>query len=129
MAIPFIPCTNGSRHGTKQLSLAFSMSSNPGAYAVLLGSGVSRSAGIMTGWDIVIDLCAKLAHVQSEDPGVDPANWYKGKYGKDARYDDLLGELALTSDARQALLEEYFEPTDLESEQGLKQPTAAHRAP
>ena len=33
-------------------TLAFSMYSNKGAYALLLGSGISRSAHIPTGWEI-----------------------------------------------------------------------------
>ncbi|QDX90924.1 hypothetical protein EEL30_00100 (plasmid) [Brevibacillus laterosporus] len=46
------------------ISLSFSMYSNPGVYGVLLGSGVSRSAGIPTGWQIVLDLCRKLANFE-----------------------------------------------------------------
>ncbi len=34
------------------LPLALSIHSGPGTYALLLGSGVSRAAGIPTGWDI-----------------------------------------------------------------------------
>jgi hypothetical protein len=36
--------------------LAFSMFENTGVYAELLGSGVSRSAGIPTGWEITLEL-------------------------------------------------------------------------
>jgi len=36
------------------LQLAFAIYNAPGVYALLLGSGVSRSAGIMTGWEIVL---------------------------------------------------------------------------
>lgn len=32
------------------------MYENKGVYAVLLGSGVSRSAGIPTGWEITMEL-------------------------------------------------------------------------
>ena len=42
------------------LSLSFGMHSIKGAYALLLGSGVSRSAGIPTGWEVVLDLIRKL---------------------------------------------------------------------
>ncbi len=35
------------------VSLAFSLHANKGVYALLLGSGVSRSAGIPTGWEVV----------------------------------------------------------------------------
>lgn len=36
--------------------LAFSMIENRGVYALLLGSGVSRAAGIPTGWEITMEL-------------------------------------------------------------------------
>lgn len=38
------------------LKLAFSLEASPGVYALLLGSGLSRDAGIPAGWDIVLDL-------------------------------------------------------------------------
>jgi hypothetical protein len=46
------------------ISLAFAMQSNKGVYALLLGSGVSRAAQIPTGWEVVLDLVEKLAHLQ-----------------------------------------------------------------
>ena len=36
----------------KLTTLAFSMYSNKGAYALLLGSGISRSAHIPSGWEV-----------------------------------------------------------------------------
>ena len=36
----------------KLTTLAFSMYSNKGAYALLLGSGISRSAYIPSGWEV-----------------------------------------------------------------------------
>jgi len=42
-------------------SIAFSVYSNKGVYALMLGSGISRSSGIPTGWEIVLDLIRKLA--------------------------------------------------------------------
>jgi hypothetical protein len=39
-----------------ELSLAFSVHSGPGTYAILLGSGVSRAAGVPTGWEVTLDL-------------------------------------------------------------------------
>jgi hypothetical protein len=112
----------------KALSLAFSMQSNPGVYALLLGSGVSRSAGIPTGWEIVEDLCRKLAALSGEVAGDAPADWYRAKFGKEARYDDLLEALARTPEERRNLLSSYFVPTEQEQEQGKKLPTAAHQA-
>lgn len=48
------------------LSLAFSVHSNPGVYAVLVGSGLSRAAAIPTGWEIVLDLARKVAVLEGE---------------------------------------------------------------
>ena len=43
-------------------ALAFSIQSNRGVYALLLGSGVSRASGIPTGWDVTLDLITDLTH-------------------------------------------------------------------
>jgi len=110
------------------LSLALSVYSNPGVYAVLVGSGVSRSAGIPTGWEVVLDLIRKVAHLRGEDCEPDPAAWYTATFGHDPDYSKLLETLAHTPAERNQLLRNYFEPTQEEREQGLKLPTAAHRA-
>jgi NAD-dependent SIR2 family protein deacetylase len=110
------------------VSLAFAMHSRKGVYAVLLGSGVSRSAGIPTGWEVVLDLIRKLAHVQGESSEPDPVAWYQAKYGREPDYSKLLDALAKTAAERNQLLKAYFEPTEDEREQGRKKPTPAHNA-
>ena len=109
-------------------SLAFSIQANPGVYAVLAGSGVSRAAKIPTGWEVTIDLIRKLAKLNGESCAPDPVQWYKSKFGKEADYSDILDALAKTPAERQQLLRRYWEPTDQEREDGEKSPTAAHRA-
>ena len=109
-------------------SLSFSMQANRRVYALLLGSGVSRSAGIPTGWEIVLDLLGKLAATTGDSSGADLDLWYREKYGKAPDYSDILDQLAKTPTERQQLLRPYFEPNDQERDEGLKQPTAAHRA-
>jgi len=109
------------------LSLSFSIQSNKNIYALLLGSGISRSAGIPTGWDIVIDLIRKIAIAQGENDIVDPEAWYIKKYEKEPSYSEILSKVAKTSAERQHILEKYFEPTDEEKEDGIKLPTKAHR--
>ena len=109
-------------------SLAFSIQANPGVYAVLLGSGVSSAAKIPTGWEITLDLIRKLAKLQKESCGSDPAHWYLDKFSKEPNYSDLLNTLARTSDERQQILRPYLEPNEQEREDGEKQPTEAHRA-
>ncbi len=110
------------------LSLAFSIHANPGVYALLIGSGVSRAAEIPTGWEVVLDLIRKLAHLQAEDCKPDPAVWYKEKYGEEPDYSKLLDQLAGSPAERNQLLQPYFEPDDEERERGAKQPTDAHKA-
>ena len=109
-------------------SLSFSMQSNPGIYAVLLGSGISRAAKIPTGWEITLDLVRKLAALSGEDCGSDPESWHLTKFGNDPNYSDILNEVAKTATERQQLLRPYWEPTDEERQEGHKQPTKAHRS-
>lgn len=99
-----------------------------GAYALLLGSGVSSAAGIHTGWGITLDLVTRLAATQGEEPLPDPASWYAANYGGEPDYDELLDQLTSTPAERMALLRGYFEPSEEEAEEGLKRPTQAHRA-
>ena len=109
-------------------SLAFSIQSNPGVYAVLIGSGVSRASGIPTGWEVTLDLVQKLAAVHQEAPNPDPGNWFANKFGTEPDYSDLLDQIAKTQTERQQLLRAYFEPTEEEREAGEKAPTTAHHA-
>ena len=113
----------------KLTTLAFSVYSNKGAYALLCGAGISRSAGIKTGWNIEEDLIQKIAATQGiTDDSEDWHKWYKDEFGKDADYSSLLSEVVTTPTERVQLMREYFEPTEEEREEGLKQPTKAHRA-
>ena len=110
------------------ISLAFTMHSNRGVYAILLGSGVSRSAGIPTGWEVVLDLLRKLAYIMGQDCEPDPSAWYENIFGEEPEYSKLLDEISKSPAERQQLLRNYFEPSEEEREQGLKVPTAAHKA-
>ncbi len=78
------------------ISLAFSVYSGKGVYALLLGSGVSRSAEIPTGWEVTLDLIRKLAAVEGEACGSEPEAWYRAKYGIEPDYSSLLESLAAT---------------------------------
>lgn len=109
-------------------SLAFSMHANPGVYAVLVGSGVSRAAKIPTGWEITLDLIEKLAALRGEKCDDDPARWYRRTFKKQADYSDLLDALCGTPTERQQLLRGYIEPNVDDRAEGAKRPTAAHRA-
>jgi len=110
--------------------LAFSVQQNPGVYALLLGSGVSFSSGIPTGWAITLDLVRKIALADGVAEQPDWNVWYKETYGKEPDYSHLLERLAPNPAERQPIIQHYLEPArDLDDPQdraGL--PTPAHEA-
>lgn len=110
------------------VSLAFAVYSNKGVYALLLGSGISRASGIPTGWEVVLDLIRKVAKLEGEDCEPDPAEWFRKKHGSEPDYSKLLDAIAKSPTERQQLLRGYFEPTEDERGEGLKLPSAAHKA-
>lgn len=109
-------------------TLALSIQSSKGTYALLLGSGVSRSAAIPTGWEVVIHLIEKLAVAQNEVASPSAERWFKSKYDHEPNYSSLLDSLTSTSAERKQLLRSYFEPSDEDIQQGLKVPTPGHKA-
>lgn len=112
----------------KLTTLAFSMYSNKGAYALLLGSGISRSAHIPSGWEVEEKLIQKIGVSQGITDSEDWHQWYKEKYQQSASYSSLLGEIVKMSTERVQLMKSFFEPTDEEKELGWKTPTKAHTA-
>ena len=112
----------------KLTTLAFSMYSNKGAYALLLGSGISRSSGIPSGWEVEERLIQMLGESQGVTEQEDWHQWYEERYGEPASYSSLLGALATTPTERVQLMRPFFEPTEEERELGRKEPTKAHKA-
>jgi SIR2-like domain len=110
------------------LQLAFAIQSQPGVYALLLGSGVSRAAGIPTGWEVTVELANQLAIATTDTKPTDIAAWYRETYQQPISYSDVVARGANTQAERRKLLEPFFEPNDVEREQGKKSPTKAHRA-
>ena len=109
-------------------SLAIIMQARKGTFALLLGSGVSRSSQIPTGWEIVLRLIEQFAAARGESIVGDPAEWYRQTLGREPSYSDLLDNLAPTQAERSQLIRPFMEPSVTEVELGMKQPTAAHRA-
>ena len=103
------------------------MHENLGVYATLIGSGVSRAAGIPTGWEIVQDLIGKVAAMEKAQPQSNLEAWYQQNFDEAPDYDKLLDRLTNTPAERMGLLRSYFEPTEEEREKGLKIPTLAHK--
>lgn len=112
--------------------LATSMQAQPGVYALLLGSGVSTSAGVPTGWGVVTELVRRVAAVEDpasiEDAASDPEKWWHDHHGGPLGYSSLLEALAPTPATRQGLLADFFEPSDEEREHRIKTPSRGHLA-
>jgi hypothetical protein len=109
------------------LTVAFSIHSNPGAYALLIGAGVSAPSGIPTAWGVLEDLVARSVELA----GAAPANsiaWYEEQFGEYPTYEGVLERIAPTQIERQRLLRGYFEQSPEDIEAGRKVPTPAHRA-
>lgn len=112
------------------LTLALNIQSNRGRYALLLGSGISTSARIKTGWQITQDLIRRVARGEGKEnecqEGVEEI-WFRETYQQEPDYSRLLEKLGITEAERHGLLQGYFEPTDEEATNGIKVPTKAHR--
>jgi len=108
------------------IGLTFALTGRPGAYAVLVGSGLSTSAGIPTGWQILLDLIRRVAALDREDPGDSPDEWFVRRTGHAPTYSELLRTLGATPAERQAILRGYIEASTEHGDE--RRPTAAHRA-
>lgn len=109
-------------------TLVMSVFNNKGVYALLLGSGISLPAKVMSGWKVTEDLIKKLAAIQGETINVDAFEWFNEKYGCDAEYSKLLEQLGHKPSEMESLLRPYFEPSEEDVEFGYKKPTDAHKA-
>ena len=110
------------------VSLASSIQSGPGVFALLLGSGVSRSAGVPTGWDVTKILAQRVADAEDADTCGDPVGWYRERFGDDPGYSDLVAQLAQSGGDRVNLLKGLLEQPGRDRATGTKQLSQAHSA-
>lgn len=108
--------------------IAFAIHENKGVVALLLGSGLSRAAGIPTGWEITLDLVRRVAMARGEAEQADWAAWHRAKVGGEPNYSTLLEELTTSPDERRAILHSYIDPSDEDRQEERKCPTKAHGA-
>jgi hypothetical protein len=121
-----MPVDRPSNALSPRAMLASGIHAQPGAYAVLLGSGISRPAGILTGWQIAIDLVRRVAVARDPEDTAsqalaveDPESWWN-QYGQgDFGYSDILATLAPSAATRQGHLAPYFQPSQDDLEEGL----------
>lgn len=106
-------------------ALALSLHHSPGVHAILVGSGLSRAAGIPTGWEITLDMIRRLATLDGISDLDDWPKWYRDKYGKEPAYSEMLDALASTAAERRAILHAYI---DAQPGDESRTPTKAHKA-
>ena len=111
------------------VNLALAMAAGPGQYALLLGSGVSRSSGIPTGWEVALNLISRIARVRDGEAPDDPEAWWAEHGSGVPEYSKLLEKLAPQSAERSQLLRSYFEPTADDRDAGTKLPARARSRP
>lgn len=106
-------------------SLALTLHHSPGVQALLVGSGISRSAGVPTGWEITLDLIRRLGSVQGVADQHDWSAWYRERYEKEPSYSEILDAVAAAPAERRSIIHAYIEAEEGEE---TRQPTPAHRA-
>jgi hypothetical protein len=87
-----------------QLQLAFSLYESKGVFAVLIGSGLSRTAEIPTGWEITLDLIRRVGLAQGVEEQADWAAWYRDKTGQEPNYSTQLEDLAASPEERRSIV-------------------------
>ena len=110
------------------VSLASSVHAGPRTLALLVGSGISASAGVPIGRELMVDLVRRLAVLHGEDPGPDLVAWYRKRFGTEPDYSGVLAQLAPSEGDRRNLLASFFVPTEQDREEARKVPTRAHHA-
>lgn len=111
-------------------TVALALRATPRAFAFLLGSGMSKSAGVPTGHDVLAELCRQAGYASGAKGAVDtdPIEWYASHTGGSPSYDQVLGALTQHPEERVGILRRYFEPNEDEVRQKLKIPSEGHRA-
>jgi hypothetical protein len=93
-------------------ALISSMHASPGLYAVLVGSGMSQSAGQPGAWEVLGKLITSYAAAQEvdlESMGVSPFDWWHQNMGVPPGYSNVLEQLEPTRGGRQNRLATYFQ--------------------
>src|SRR4051794_6404610 len=81
-----------------EILISHSIFSNKGIFALLLGSGISRSAGIPTGWEIVLSLIKKIAILKKIEYQTTPEQWFTEYFKEEPDYSNILEKLTSTQE-------------------------------
>lgn len=93
------------------IPLAISIADGPGTYAFLLGSGVSRGAGVPTGQEILSDSIRelyRLLHNREQVTTEEVQQWFESSKYKNYTFSRILEELRPGLEECRRFLERYF---------------------
>lgn len=109
--------------------MGLAIQSSKNAFALLLGSGISKAAGIPTGIALVSALLERALLAGNVDYD-DPVAWYEETTGNTIAFEGVLEHLSLEGAALRGVLRPFFERTEEEDDESdaLKTPTRAHMA-
>lgn len=105
---------------------------NPGAYALIIGSGLSSLAGIETAYGIQIQLAKRVLKMdellpKGELSDEEVEKLFREKYSNFS-YESLLDKLNITSTERSYCIKEFIEQRKEDIDSGKRIPTVAHKA-
>lgn len=94
------------------IPLSYNLADGKKKYVLFCGAGVSKDAGIPTGWDILLETL-RLIRAQEEGESKEYTNeeiesYYKEKY-KDVTYSEIIGSLFPSIEEQRAFLKKQFE--------------------
>lgn len=111
------------------LAPAFTVASTPGAYALLLGAGASKSSGAPSAWEVQTEFTLRVAAVLGEDvQAEDAVQWWTDRFGVAPNYSDVSQKVAGSQHERQALRRALFEPDQSNDLAQVHIPSAGHKA-
>lgn len=110
-----------------RLRLAWALRSGPGNYAVLLGAGVSRGAGVLTAWEVLSTLVQRAQVVAEPSSSLAPIQWWAETFGREPTYPAVLAAVGASIAERRAILAEFFERDGDDDTQRI-QPSLAHQS-
>lgn len=113
------------------IPVAYAMHVSPRRYALFLGSGISKPAGLPTGTDVSANMIRRIAKTRGEkiDGGNEPEKcleWFKDTFGEPANFELLLNKLGIDTENRSEGIQSFFLPSDETGNPVQVNPTKAH---
>lgn len=94
------------------ISLAYNMADCSQKYVLFIGAGVSKDAGVPSGWDILIQTLQRM--ILQEDEGKrnvtkeDVEKFYKDKFEEKFGYSNIIGQLFPSNEEQRDYLKSFF---------------------